>query len=164
MIDPFTAFAMAQGAVKGIKAAIQLGKDINGLMGDFSNFFQACDEVHIANTKERVKNSNKTDAQIGAEALKIAMASKTLRENERELKDLLVMSGNGDVWQEMVKERIRMLKERTAALAEEEKLRVAKRQFIMNSIFNTIIFGAVMMILVPILYITYKIVVGEIRI
>ena len=29
MIDPFTAFAMAQGAVKGIKAAIQLGKDVN---------------------------------------------------------------------------------------------------------------------------------------
>ena len=92
------------------------------------------------------------------------MASKTLRENERELKDILVMSGNGDVWQEMAKERIRMLKERTAALAEQEKLRVEKRKFIMNSIFNTIIFGAVMMILVPILYITYKIVVGEIRI
>ena len=46
MIDPFTAFAMAQGAVKGIKAAVQLGKDVSGLYKEFSQFYHAADQVH----------------------------------------------------------------------------------------------------------------------
>jgi len=41
MIDPVTAFAMAQAAVAGIKKAVALGKDISGLVGEFSRFFDA---------------------------------------------------------------------------------------------------------------------------
>ena len=83
MIDPFTAFAMAQGAVKGIKAAMQLGKDVNGLYKEFSTFFQSADEVHRASTKMRIENIGKSDAQISSDALQIAMASKALRDSER---------------------------------------------------------------------------------
>ena len=32
MLDPITAFAAAQAAIKGVKAAIQMGKDINILL------------------------------------------------------------------------------------------------------------------------------------
>lgn len=115
MIDPFTAFAMAQGAVKGIKAAVQLGKDVNGLYKEFSTFFQSADEVHRASTKMRIDSIGKTDAQISSEALQIAMASKALRDSEKELKDLLYWSGNAPVWEEMMTERVRMMKERNAA-------------------------------------------------
>ena len=41
MLDPFTAFAAAQAAVKGIQAAIKLGKDINGIASDLGKFFEA---------------------------------------------------------------------------------------------------------------------------
>lgn len=149
MIDPFTAFAMAQGAVKGIKAAIQLGKDVNGLIGDFSKFFEAADAVHVATTQLRIKNANKTDAQIGAEALQIAMASKTLRDNERELKDILIMSGNADVWHEMAKERTRMFKERAAAILEEVRLKKERTENFLNVIFTTIALLGVLCIGVP---------------
>ena len=115
MIDPFTAFAMAQGAVKGIKAAIQLGKDVNGLYKEFSTFFQSADEVHRASTKMKMDNIGKSDAQINDQALQIAMASKALRDHEKELKDLLYWSGNAQVWDEMQAERLRMMKERNAA-------------------------------------------------
>jgi len=115
MIDPFTAFAMAQGAVKGIKAAMQLGKDVKGLYKEFSEFYQSADAVHIASTKMRMDNIGKSDSQISAEALQIAMASKTLRDNEKELKDILFWSGNAPVWEEMMAERVRMTKERNAA-------------------------------------------------
>jgi len=54
MIDPFTAFAMAQGAVKGIKAAMQLGKDVTGLYREFGTFFKSADAVHIASAKMRM--------------------------------------------------------------------------------------------------------------
>ena len=43
------------------------------------------------------------------------MQSKALREAEKELKDLLIYTGNKDVWDEMMRERIRMYKERAAA-------------------------------------------------
>ena len=115
MIDPFTAFAMAQGAVKGIKAAMQLGKDVNSLYKEFSTFYHNADEVHRASSKMRMDSIGKSDAQISGEALQIAMASKALRDNEKELKDLLFWSGNAPVWEEMMKERVRMMKERAAA-------------------------------------------------
>ena len=156
MIDPFTAFAMAQGAVKGIKAAIQLGKDVNGLMGDFSKFFEASDSVHIASTQLRVKNATRTDAQIGAEALQIAMASKTLRNNERELKDILIMSGNADVWHEMAKERVRMFKERAAALVEEAELKKQRNEKMLNAIFGTMAIIGVLCVLVPLGLLGFK--------
>ncbi|CAB4175094.1 hypothetical protein UFOVP961_118 [uncultured Caudovirales phage] len=161
MIDPFTAFAMAQGAVKGIKAAIQLGKDVNGLMGDFGKFFEAADSVHIASTHLRIKAAHKSDAQIGAEAIKIAMASKTLRDNERQLKDMLIMSGNGDVWEEMSKERVRMFKERAAALVEEAKLKKERTENMLNSIFTTIILIGVLSVVVPAALIGFKILYPE---
>ena len=124
MIDPFTAFAMAQGAVKGIKAAIQLGKDVTSLYKEFSTFYSSADEVHIASSKMRMATIGKTDSQINNEALQIAMASKALRDHEKELKDILFWSGNATVWEEMMRERVRMMKERAAM----EKIAADQRQ------------------------------------
>ena len=123
-IDPFTAFAMAQGAVKGIKAAIQLGKDVTSLYKEFSTFYSSADVVHIASSKMRIATIGKTDAQINSESLQIAMASKALRDNEKELKDILFWSGNSRVWEDMMAERTRMTKERAAM----EKVLADKKQ------------------------------------
>ena len=158
MIDPFTAFAMAQGAVKGIKAAIQLGKDVNGLYKEFSTFFQSADEVHRASTKIRMDNLGKSDAQISGEALQIAMQSKQLRDSERELKDLLYWSGNAQVWQDMMAERVRMMKERNAAeqaiAAKKQKDREAMAEMFMNIMY----FIGGLMIVVPVIFGTFYVV------
>ena len=74
-----------------------MGKDIHGLYKEFSSFYEAADTVHIASTKARIASIGKTDAQISAQALQIAMASKALREHEKELKDILFYSGNAPV-------------------------------------------------------------------
>ena len=119
MFDPVTigvAFVTAQKTVGYIKQAVALGKDINSLYGQFSKFFANCDTVHGASAELKLKadSSILTDGQIKAQSLQIAMHSKALREAEKELKDLLVWSGNKDVWDEMMSERVRMYKERTA--------------------------------------------------
>ena len=119
MFDPVTigiAFVTAQKTVGYIKQAVALGKDVNSLYKQFSSFFINCDTVHSASTalKGKVDNSLLTDGQIRAQALQIAMQSKALRDAEKELKDMLIWSGNGDVWDEMMAERVRMYKERTA--------------------------------------------------
>ncbi len=43
------------------------------------------------------------------------MQSKALRDAEKDLKEMLIYTGNSDVWDEMMRERVRMYKERAAA-------------------------------------------------
>ena len=158
MIDPFTAFAMAQGAVQGIKSAVALGKDINGLIGEFSTFFQSADEVHRASTKMRIENIGKSDAQISSDALQIAMASKALRDSERELKDLLYWSGNAPVWDEMMAERLRMMKERNAAEKAIADKKQKDKEALANLFMNIMYFIGGLMIIVPVIGGTFYII------
>ena len=148
---------MAQGAVKGIKAAVQLGKDVSGLYKEFSQFYSAADQVHVASTRMRIAAVNKTDAQISSDALQIAMASKALRENEKELKDILFWSGNADVWNEMMAERVRMAKERRAAEQAVIDQQQRDRENMYNAIMNTLLVIGAASIIVPILAITWTI-------
>jgi len=152
VIDPISitvAFATAQAAVKHIKDAVALGKDIKSLYGQFSSFYTSADQVHSASTKARIADIQKTDAQINAESLKIAMASKALRDYERELKDLLFMTGNAPVWEEMMAERVRMHKERS----EMERVMAEKKQkdkeAFGEAIMNALLFVAGIAVLVP---------------
>ena len=122
MIDPISigiAFTVAQKTVSGIKQAIALGKDINELGGQFARFFENADQVHSASSKLQSGKESLTDGQIRAMSIQTAMQSKALRDAEKELKDLLIWSGNKDVWEHMMQERIRMFKER----AENERKR-----------------------------------------
>ena len=90
MLDPISiglAFTAAQSAVKGIKSALQLGKDINEVGGELSKFFLSSATVYSAQSAARMKNSNKTDAELGAQALQTVMQAKKLRDQEKELKE-----------------------------------------------------------------------------
>lgn len=109
MVDPVTAFIAAQAALKGIKAAIAMGKDIQGIAGDMVKFFDLKDVVVKAST------NRKGDT---AEAMQIVMKAHQLQQQEEEMKNMLVMSGNGDLWFKMLEERLKIQKERKAAEVE----------------------------------------------
>ena len=156
MIDPFTAFAMAQGAVKGIKAAIALGKDVKGLYNEFSSFYQHADTVHVASTKMKIASIGKSDAQISSDALKIAMASKALRDHEKELKDILFWSGNAPVWEEMMSERTRMTKERNALEKAEADKKQRDKAAMYNTFMNIMLFIALIALIVPVVALTFQ--------
>jgi hypothetical protein len=116
MIDPVSigiAFAVAQKSVGYIKQAIALGKDVNSLYGQFARFFENSDVVH--STSSKISSGELTDGQIRSLSIQIAMQSKALRDAEKDLKEMLIYTGNSDVWDEMMRERVRMYKERAAA-------------------------------------------------
>lgn len=133
-MDPITiglAFSAAQSAVSHIKQAIALGKDVNSLVGQFSKFFESSDAIHRARTKAQAKASRlgKTDAELGREALEIAMHSDALRQAEKDLKNLIIWNlGKPEVWEQMTKERIRLFKERAIAEAEETNRQIQKKK------------------------------------
>jgi hypothetical protein len=157
-VDPITiglAFAAAQSAVGHIKQAIALGKDINSLVGQFSKFFESSDAIHRERSKIKAKASRlgKTDAELGHEALQIAMHSDALRQAERELKDMILWQlGKPQIWEQMITERTRLFKERAEAEYEEEKRQLAHKkkmadQFIFGMYFlaGCVIFFAMAM-------------------
>jgi hypothetical protein len=157
-MDPITiglAFAAAQSAVGHIKQAIALGKDINSLVGQFSKFFESSDAIHRERSKVKAKASRlgKTDAELGREALQIAMHSDALRQAERELKDMILWTLNKpEMWEHMIKERTRLFKERAEAEQAEAERELAHKkkmadQFIFGMYFiaGSIILFAVAM-------------------
>ena len=133
-MDPITiglAFTAAQSAVGYIKQAIALGKDVHSLSGQFSKFFESSDAIHRERSKVKAKADRlgKTDAELGREALQIAMHSDALRQQERELKDMILWTLNKpEMWEHMIKERTRLFKERAEAEHEEQKRELAHKK------------------------------------
>lgn len=157
-MDPITiglAFSAAQSAVSHIKQAIALGKDVNSLVGQFSKFFESSDAIHRERSKIKAKASRlgKTDAELGREALEIAMHSDALRQAERELKDMILWTlGKPQVWEQMIQERTRLFKERADAEHAEEERKLAHKKKVADQIlfgmyfigFAAIVFALVM--------------------
>ena len=146
MIDPITigiAFTAAQQSVGYIKKAIALGKDVNNLYGQFAKFFENSDTIHQANIKVQNSKTILTDGQIRALSVQIAMQSKALRDAEKELKELLIWSGNKDVWDEMMAERVRMYKERAKLQADIKNARIQAHADMIDRVLIGISFIAI---------------------
>jgi len=155
MIDPITlgiAFTAAQQSVGYIKKAIALGKDVNSLYGQFAKFFENSDTIHSANVAAQNGKNILTDGQIRSLSIQIAMQSKALRDAEKELKELLIWSGNKDVWDEMMAERVRMYKERAKLQADIKNARIQAQS---DMIDRLLIGTSFMAIAIPVVLFTF---------
>jgi len=128
MLDPITAFAAAQAAVKGIQAAIKLGKDVQGIAADLGKFFEAKDIVQqAANNPKKFKSDT-------AQALETVMQAKQLADAETDLKNMLIWSGNADVWEGVLHERNNIIQKRKRAEMDAALAKEKKRQQIMEAL------------------------------
>lgn len=138
-MDPVSigvAFAAAQGAVEGIKSAINLGKDIHEIVGDLGKFLRYSDEVYSAAAKSSVENYKKSDSELSELALQLAMSAKKLRDDEKMLKDLLYWSGNAQVWEDMKKEHTRLIKEKKEFERQQREIRAKRNEEIAELILG----------------------------
>ena len=108
MIDPISAFALAQGAIKGIQAAIKMGKDIQGITGDVMKFFDAKDVV----AKEAVKDPKKKYSSATSQAMSTVMQLHELNKAEEELKWHFINQGQSALWHQIVQERNSIVQKR----------------------------------------------------
>ena len=119
-MDPITigvAFAGAKAAVATIKEVIKLGKDANEIAQSVVKYFDQKAVIEKAEAvKEREKREalwdqangvkpKKTNAELTAEALEIVQKRRELEQQEYELYEMLVWSGQGKLWDDMVKTR-----------------------------------------------------------
>ena len=135
-MDPITAFAAAQAAVAGIQKAIKLGKDINQIIGEFGKFFDAKDVVQKA-----ANDSAKSGKSDTARAMEIVMQANALREAEEHLKHQLVYGGYPELWEMMLRERmkIRQAREKAARIAEIERKKKSAERIFMAQIVGGLI-------------------------
>ena len=124
MLDPITAFAAAQAAIKGVQAAIKMGKDLQGISGDLMKFFEAKDVVAKA-AAEPKKGFGKSDT---AQAFETVMQAKQLQDAENELKQMLIWSGQADVWQAIMLERNNLVQKRKSEEIAVEKAKAKRKK------------------------------------
>ncbi len=130
----------------GIQKAIKLGKDINGLVGEFGKFFDARDVVQKAANDAGKKGQSDT-----GRAMEIVMQANALRESEEALKHQLVYGGYPELWEMMLKERmkIKQARERAERIAEAERKKVSAQRILMAQIIG----GAICMIIIGVVII-----------
>lgn len=110
MIDPISAFAIAQGAIKGIQAAIKMGKDVQGITNDVMKFFDAKDTVAKEATKDSKKKTKVSSAT--SQAMSTVMQLHELNKAEEELKWHFINQGQSALWQQIVQERNSIVQKR----------------------------------------------------
>lgn len=140
MIDPFTAFAAAQAAVAGIQKAIKLGKDVNGLVGEFSRFFDARDAVQKA-----ANDAGKSGKSDTGRAMEIVMQANQLRESEEQLKHMLVYGGYPELWEMMLKERMKI---KQAREKQEREAKLARKKLVAERLLMAQIIGGAICVII----------------
>ena len=147
MIDPITAFATAQAAIKGVQAAIKMGKDIPAISGEMMRFFEAKDVVQ----KQASKPRSIFQMSDTAQAFEIVMQAKQLDDAEKELNQWMVLSGHADLWQQLLIERNNIIQNRKKQEILDEKTAAAKKKE-MDELINWLLGGGIVVMLLGFAY------------
>jgi hypothetical protein len=139
MIDPVTigaAFAIAKTSVAFVKEAIGVGHQIKDCYDDLSKFFKAQGQIEKAAKEAEIakalpKPTDPKEAAVHESALSqaftLVMHRKQMREFERELKDMFMMQGEMELYEELCAERNRIAGEQDQEAREKlRKARLAK--------------------------------------
>ena len=113
MIDPFTAFAVAQTAVSAIKRGIQLGKDIGGISSDLAKFAGAISDINFAH--KRAEDQPWYAILLGSSgpsAMDIFAKKKQAEALRAEIKQYIQFAYGQSAWEELLHIEAQVRKDR----------------------------------------------------
>ena len=122
MLDPISAFAAVQTAVKMIKKASAAADDVASLGPLIGKYFDAKHEATKA-----VRESKKAGGSNMGKAIEIELALKSQRDFEEQLKGLFFSSNNMDIWNNIM-QRVAEMNAEDKAEAERERVREINRK------------------------------------
>jgi hypothetical protein len=143
--------AGADSAVKTVKKAIQVGKDIHSVSNEIMGFLNGTAELAVLKVKvEAAATDPDSEVNLTSIAFDIVLKEKKLREDEEYLRNMVIYElDQVDVWFAMVRKRDELYKQKAAAhqakltearlklkLAEEK---IAKRRAKIKNIIETTI-------------------------
>jgi len=159
MIDPISiglAFTAVQSVVSNIKSAINTGKDIHGIVKDIGKFLNLSSDIHKSNLDLKLQLLKKSDQELESIAFQTAWMANQVTEHRKQLKELLIWSGHGDIWDNMVREHTRLLKEKREMLERQEKHERERKKKLAEILFAGIIAISIAVATVPFILIVFK--------
>ena len=102
-MDPFTAMAAATAAFKGIKKAVDVGKDISSMGQTLSQWSKAVSDLDFLEKKAQKPPMYKMFSDTQANALEIWTQKQKLKEMREELKEYISFVYGPSAWKEIVK-------------------------------------------------------------
>jgi hypothetical protein len=152
MIDPVSiglAFTAVQSVVGNIKSAIGTGKDIHGIVKDIGKFLNLSSDIHKANMDLKLQLLKKSDQELESIAFQTAWMANQVIEHRKQLKELLIWSGHGDIWDNMVREHTRLMKEKREMEEQQKKQERERKKKLAETLFAGIIAILVIITIVP---------------
>ena len=128
MIEIGIALSMASSAYNGIKKAIEMGREAEDMVGVFSKFFDAKDQIIEASeygSNQPLVKKLFSGSSVEAQALEITAAKHKTQQLEKELREFLIYSGQGAFYEDMMRERRNIRQARAA----EAKRKAESRKF-----------------------------------
>ncbi len=117
MIDPFTAFAVAQSAVSAVKKGIQLGKDIGSISNDLAKFAGAISDINFAyKQSENLPWYAILFGSSGPSAMDIFAKKKQAEAMRGEIKQYIQFGYGQSAWEELLSIEARVRKDRQKTL------------------------------------------------
>ena len=109
--------ASADSAVKTVKKAIQVGKDIHAVSSEIMGFLNGTAELAALKVKiEAVATDPDSEVNLTSLAFDIVLKEKKLREDEEYLKNMVIYElDEVDVWFSMVRKRDELYQQKAAA-------------------------------------------------
>ena len=115
-------------AYRFMKTAVQEGKDLNDMGRAIGKFFDAREEISVL--EQQATNSGAIQKLFGgksieAQALEITLQKDKAIRLEKDLKDLFLYSGRGDLWEDTIRERARLRNLRIAEAKQKAQSKAA---------------------------------------
>ena len=131
-MDPFTAMAAATSAYKGIKKAIDVGRDISSMGSKLSSWSKAVSDLDFLEQKAQKPPMYKMFTNTQSDALEIWTQKQKLKELREELKEYISFVYGPSAWREIVKIEGEQRKAQRDAV-------YAKKEFVDNCINGVLI-------------------------
>ena len=111
---------MAGSAFRMLKGAIEQGREVQDMYAQFAQFFDAKEQ--LAEADQHAKNPSMVGSLFGgssveAQALQVTAARHKIKQLEKELYEYLLYTGQGQFYEDMMKER-RVIRQRRIIAAE----------------------------------------------
>jgi len=148
MIDPITAVAMATSAFKTVQKMVSMGREIEDTLGQVGKWYGAVSDFNEA--KRQAENPPifrrlVASKSVEQEALEMYAHDKRIKQQETELRELLMYTYGPDAYKELLGMRRKIREQREKTLYAQERKRKA---FIWNGAA-----GIVLSIMIYLLYV-----------
>jgi len=136
-MDPFTAMAAATTAFKGIKKAVEVGKEISSMGSTLSSWSKAVSDLDFLEQKAQKPPMYKMFSDTQSNALELWSHKQKLKEMREELRSHISFVYGPSAWDEIVRIEAQQRKE--------QRELVYKKQEALDNLINAMFIGAIVL-------------------